>query len=89
MLKKPLSLLCLALAGVLVTAEINAQSEPASEAPRQILNPDAAAATVRRATGGKVLSVEATGTDYLVKVLMPDGRVRTLRVDGRTGRLLD
>jgi uncharacterized membrane protein YkoI len=87
--KKPLSLLCLALAGVLVTAEIDAQSEPASGTSHQILNPDAAAAAVRRATGGKVLNVEATGADYQVKVLMSDGRVRTLRVDGRTGRLRD
>lgn len=51
---------------------------------------DAAADTVRRATGGRVLSVRKgkRGT-YRVKVLLPGGRVRTVPVDGRTGRLLD
>ena len=54
--------------------------------------PDAAAAAVRRATGGRVLSVQAGERNgqpgYWVKVLFDeDGRVQTLWVDGRTGRV--
>ncbi len=51
---------------------------------------DAAADRVRRATGGRVLSVRKgkRGT-YRVKVLLPGGRVRNVAVDGRTGRVLD
>ncbi len=55
---------------------------------QQTFTPDAAAATVQRATGGQVLGVQSNGT-YRVKVLLQDGRVRVLRVDARTGQLLD
>lgn len=48
-----------------------------------------AARAVQRATGGKVLSVhrqERKGrVQYRVKVLLPEGRVRTMTVDGETG----
>ncbi len=57
-------------------------------AGQQTLSPDAAAATVQRATGGQVLGVQSNGS-YRVKVLLQDGRVRILRVDARTGQLLD
>ncbi len=51
---------------------------------------DGAAERVRRATGGRVLSVgKGKRGTYRVKVLLPGGRVRTVPVDGRTGRLLD
>ncbi len=50
---------------------------------------DVAAANVRRATGGRVLSVRKGNGTYRVKVLLPGGRVRTVPVDSRTGRLLD
>ncbi len=51
---------------------------------------DAAADTVRQATGGRVLSVRKgkRGT-YRVKVLLPGGRVRSVAVDGRSGQVLD
>jgi len=48
-----------------------------------------AARIVERRTGGKVLSVnrqEKKGrVVYRVKVLLPEGRVRTMTVDGETG----
>jgi len=51
-----------------------------------------AAAIVRRATGGEVLSVaEQTVRGravYRVKVLLGGGRVRVLMVDAETGRML-
>ena len=47
---------------------------------------DEAAAKVREATGGRVLDVR-TGTQdgvvvYVVKVLLPDGRIRVVTVGG-------
>jgi uncharacterized membrane protein YkoI len=47
---------------------------------------DEAAAIARKSTGGRVLSVEPSGknkSDYRVKVLEKDGRVRVLRIKGR------
>jgi len=45
----------------------------------------------RQATGGRVLDVQtqdmAGHVVYLVKVLMPDGRVRIIAVDGETGQI--
>lgn len=57
-------------------------------AGQQTLTPDAAAAAVQRATGGQVLGVQSNGS-YRVKVLLQDGRVRVLRVDARSGQVLD
>ena len=50
---------------------------------------DAAAAKVRQATGGRVLSVRKGKGVYRVKVLLTGGRVRTVSVDSRTGQLLN
>jgi hypothetical protein len=48
-----------------------------------------AAHIAARSTGGRVLSVRSQGKSgrvvYRVKLLMPDGRVRSVRVDGATG----
>ena len=48
-----------------------------------------AAHIAARSTGGRVLSVRSQGKSgrviYRVKLLMPDGRVRSVRVDGTTG----
>ncbi len=55
---------------------------------RQAMDRDAAAAAARRATGGRVLGVErrrGNGDEYRVRVLTPDGTVRTLEIDGRSG----
>lgn len=53
-------------------------------------NLDRAAGAVRRETGGRVLSadVEENNGDrnYRIKVLTPNGRVRTMKVDPHTGR---
>ncbi len=52
---------------------------------------NAAASAVRSATGGKVLRVQrmvqGTSVIYLVKVLLPGGKVRTVSVDGASGAL--
>jgi hypothetical protein len=53
---------------------------------------EGAASAARRATGGRVLSVSPEDRRgqrvYRVKVLLPEGRVRVVRVDARTGDLL-
>ncbi|MGH8644805.1 MAG: PepSY domain-containing protein [Gammaproteobacteria bacterium] len=50
-----------------------------------------AIAFARQATGGRVLDVQTQNMGgrvvYLVKVLMPDGRVRIIAVDGETGQI--
>ena len=50
-----------------------------------------AVSMVRQRTGGKVLRADARergGRDvYRIRVLLPDGRVRTFHVDARTGRI--
>ncbi|MGH8651561.1 MAG: PepSY domain-containing protein [Gammaproteobacteria bacterium] len=50
-----------------------------------------AVAFARQATGGRVLDVQTQNMSgrvvYLVKVLMPDGRVRIIAVDGETGQI--
>lgn len=50
-----------------------------------------AARIVERSTGGKVLSVDRQERKgrivYRVKVLLPEGRVRTVMVDAETGRM--
>ena len=51
-----------------------------------------AASAVRSATGGKILGARGGkrgGSSCSVRVLLPDGRVRTLRVDARTGKVSD
>lgn len=52
---------------------------------------NAAATAVRSATGGKVLRVrrltQGTSVVYLVKVLLPGGKIRTVSVDGASGAL--
>jgi hypothetical protein len=56
------------------------------------IDPAQAAAAVRRATGARVLGVQRDGAPdngYRVRVLTPDGTVRSIRVDRRSGRILD
>ena len=48
---------------------------------------DEAVARVRRETGGGVLSAEARDSRYRIKVLMPNGAVRVVSVDARSGRM--
>ena len=66
------------------------RENPGHLAQRQTdIGPDAAAARVREATGGRVLRVRRDKRGvYQVKVLLPGGRVRVVPVDGHTGRVL-
>lgn len=47
---------------------------------------DEAVSRVRRETGGRVLSADARGDNYRIKVLLPNGAVRVVNVDARTGK---
>lgn len=61
------------------------------EARRDEISLDEAVARARRETGGRVLSAEARNqrgsTTYRIKVLMPNGAVRVVNVDARSGRM--
>ena len=57
------------------------------EARRDGVSLDEAVARVRRETGGRVLSAEARDSRYRIKVLMPNGAVRVINVDARSGRM--
>lgn len=72
-------------------------SPPFSNQPLQVaeksaqLSMDQAAAKVREQTGGRILSArtETKGgrTSYRIKVLLPSGHVRIVRVDAATGAM--
>ncbi len=57
------------------------------EARRDGISLDEAVTRVRRDTGGRVLSAEARDSRYRIKVLMPNGAVRVVNVDARSGRM--
>jgi len=48
---------------------------------------DDAAAAAQRASGGRVLSVEKSGSVWRVKVVTVKGEVRVILVDAATGRV--
>jgi hypothetical protein len=78
--------------GCLATTCVYAGPKGDRDSGRRGDNPDKAASAVRNATGGKVLGVRGGNQerdDYDVRVLLPDGRVRTLRFDPRTGNVSD
>lgn len=87
----------LLLLALLLVVVPSAQARPLdhlrSGAPLMLaeLDSSAAARLVESRTGGKVLSVhrqENKGkTQYRVKVLLPEGRVRTIMVDAQSGRM--
>jgi uncharacterized membrane protein YkoI len=71
---------------ILLSALILAWSAPAwADVSR-----DDAAATVQKASGGRVLAVEKTARDgrvvWRVKVLTPQGEVKVVLIDAATGR---
>ncbi|MEZ5584964.1 MAG: hypothetical protein R3F37_21320 [Candidatus Competibacteraceae bacterium] len=75
-----------------LTTTAQAEAGQGREKQRQSVSSDQAASAVRSATGGKVLGVRGGkrgGGSYSVRVLLPDGRVRTLSVDAQTGRVSD
>jgi uncharacterized membrane protein YkoI len=47
---------------------------------------DDAAAVAQRVSGGRVLSVEKSGSVWRVKVVTAKGEVRVILVDAQTGR---
>lgn len=85
--------LAAALAAATATARVPAgpPGTPLVLAQSGDVGPAAAAAAARGATGGRVLDVRASrsggGVVYLVKVLLPEGRVRTVIVDGASGQV--
>ena len=52
------------------------------------IGPGQAASAVASMTGGRVIGVSRSGNNYRVKVLTKKGRVRTYRVDARSGRVV-
>ncbi len=66
---------------------------PAAQQRERDISASAAARRVRERVGGRILAVhrERQGERliYRVKVLTGDGHVREIRVDARTGRILD
>lgn len=69
-----------------------AQNPQGNEAQAQI-KPARAAAIAQKRYGGKVMSIDSRTHNgrviYRVKLLQEDGRLRHVRVDGRTGKVLD
>jgi uncharacterized membrane protein YkoI len=57
------------------------------EMRREGISLDEAVTRVRRETGGRVLSAEARNSRYRIKVLLPNGAVRVVNVDARSGRM--
>ena len=56
----------------------------------QKLSPSQAADSARDVTGGKVLKVRplrSGSTDYRIKMLLPEGKVRNIVVDGNSGEV--
>ena len=90
----------LALAGLLAASSVQAQSwrrgdDYAPPPPsRPFADPDRAAHAARNATGGRVLGVQGGGDQdgqngYRVRILQPDGRVRSLHYDPGSGAVRD
>lgn len=87
---------------LMVLAVLPMLATPVHASPRQAvslsghlslarLDAASAARIVQRRTGGKVLAVDQTDRGgrilYRVKVLLPEGRVRTVTVDAETGQM--
>lgn len=68
-------------------ADHDYRSPRREESRRDGISLDEAVARVRRATSGRVLSAEPRDGYYRVKVLLPNGAVRVINVDARSGRL--
>jgi uncharacterized membrane protein YkoI len=88
-----------ALVSLLAATNAQAQSGRSSRgddgraSSRQYADPDRAANAAREATGGRVLGVQGENRDgrpgYRVRVLQPDGRVRSLHYDADSGAVRD
>lgn len=92
LLYRLLPVLVLLLASGQATAEPRRNPEPARMAQARTMSLDAAVAMVRSRFGGKVISASTNNqrgrTVHVIKLLSEEGRVRTIRVDAQTGRIL-
>ncbi len=52
-----------------------------------LISREKAASIAKQTTGGRVLEVKLKGNKYHVKVLLNGERIRTVRIDARTGQL--
>lgn len=94
--------LIIALAAALILGSLTV-SAPAiaqdKDVPRDFVDKDSrsrsgatvsleqAVSDVRRTYGGEVLGAETRGNTHYVKILSENGRVKTVKVDARTGRM--
>lgn len=91
--KRGILLILALLLMVVMPAHARPQVQPGIIVPIMLAEVDSSSAAriVERRTGGKVLSVhrqEKKGrVMYRVKVLLPEGRVRTVSVDAETGQM--
>lgn len=73
-------------------AVISDQSPAYFSQARDGVSLDQAAAMVRRQTGGRIIKASSRSSNgrtvHFIRVLTPDGKVFTVRVDARTGRVL-
>ena len=53
------------------------------------VGPDQAARAAGRASGGRVLGIGGEAPEYRVKVITEGGRIRVLRIDARTGEVVE
>ncbi len=85
-------ILCLSVALLPVQAQSRGAQFQRVQAPAVKISRDEAAAIARDATGGRVLKVQLNGGGrpvYRVKVLVAAERVRVIRIDATSGRLLN
>lgn len=87
-----LPILLVALAAGQAVAEPHRPHERITQAEGQAMSLDAAVAMVRARFGGKIIGASTTHqrgrTVHVIKLLSDEGRVRTVRVDAQTGRIL-
>ena len=62
-------------------------SATAYAAEQRLISKAEAAALAQQRHGGEVLKVSRSGDGYQVKLLLPSGRVKSVRVDGHSGRV--
>jgi len=56
-------------------------------AQSELISREKAASIAKQNTGGRVLEVKLKGNNYHVKMLLNGERIRTVRIDARTGQL--
>jgi len=81
-------MLAVLFTGQAVARHEAAQERAALRLAQTKVSLDQAVAKVRRTFGGRILKAETRGNVHYIKVVMDNGRVRTVRVDANTGRIL-